>query len=364
MKICGLFLQNRLQTPYLVQAMARIRLRDIAERAGVSEATVSRVLNDRPGVSAPTRSAVGDAMRALGLAAPDRVRHTEGLVGLIVPELDNPIFPALAQAIENRLAAAGFTAVLGCATQEGVDEDDYVEMLAERGVSGIVFVSGRHADMSADQRSYHELLARGMPIVLVNGHHPGIDAPSVSCDDRHASRLAVAHLASLGHERIGFVSGPQRYVVVQRKLEGFHAAMSDAGLSVDPSLVSVDAVFSVEGGHAVAPQLLGSGATAVVAASDLIALGVVRAANETGLAVPADISVVGFDDTALRAFTDPPLTTVRQPVRAMAELAARLLIDQVRAAGPHTPQREYLFRPELVVRGSSAPAGALAASGR
>src|SRR5215510_12827450 len=150
--------------------MAAARLLDIALQAQVSEATVSRVLNDKPGVSPETRQAVLTALDVLGYERPTKLRkRSAGLVGLVVPELDNPIFPAFAQVIESVLAQHGYTPVLCTQTPGGVTEDEYVEMLLDRQVSGIIFVSGLHADTAADKERYHRLVGRGLPIVLVNG---------------------------------------------------------------------------------------------------------------------------------------------------------------------------------------------------
>lgn len=335
----------------------RARLSDIAQQAEVSEATVSRVLNDRPGVSAETRQAVLTALDVLGYERPARLRkRSAGLVGLVVPELDNPIFPMFAQIIESALAQQGYTPVLCTQTAGGVTEDEYVEMLLDRQVSGIIFDSGLHADSSADHDRYRKLLARPMPIVLVNGFAPGVDAPFVSCDDRAAGELAVNHLVALGHRRIGLISGPDRFVPVQRKVAGYRSAMrallgtEDAELD---ELISLS-LFGVEGGHAAATRLLDRGATGFVCGSDLMALGAIRAARQRGLNVPGDVSVVGYDDSPLIAFTDPPLTTVRQPIRAMAVAAVRALVDEIR--GHAAPHSEYVFRPELVVRASTAVA--------
>lgn len=331
----------------------RVRWRDVAHVAGVSEATVSRVMNGRPGVSARTRDVVLRAVDQLGAAALVRPRQLEaGLVGLIVPELDNPIFPALAQLVEARLASAGYTCVLGCTTQD-VDEVEYFGMLVERGVAGIVMVSGLHADSTGDHAPYRELLARGVPMVFINGYTPDVPAPFVSCDDRYAAGLAVRHLASLGHRRIGFVSGTPRLVVVHRKLDGYRRALAEVAADIGDELI-VETVFSVEGGRASTEHLVENGATAVVAASDLLALGTILGAREHGLTVPDQWSAVGFDDTALMAYTDPPLTTVRQPIQAMCDHATRLLLDQL--GGGTVAGREFLFRPELVVRASTAPA--------
>jgi alanine racemase len=333
----------------------RARLQDIAAQAEVSEATVSRVLNDRPGVSAETRQAVLTALDVLGYERPARLRkRSAGLVGLVVPELDNPIFPAFAQIIESALAQAGYTPVLCTQTPGGVSEEEYVEMLLDRQVSGIVFVSGVHADTSKGTERYRALVSRPLPIVLINGFVADVEAPFISCDDRVAGELAVSHLVALGHRRIGFISGPERYTPVQRKLAGYRSTMQrllGAGETELDELVSLS-LFGVEGGAAAAGRLLDRGVTGVVCGSDLMALGAIREARRRGLTVPADLSVVGYDDSPLIAFTDPPLTTVRQPVQAMAVAAVRALVDEI--DGHAAPHSEYVFRPELVVRSSTA----------
>jgi len=331
----------------------RARLADIADQAGVSEATVSRVLNDRPGVSAATREAVITALDVLGYERPIRLRSGSGLVGLVVPELENPIFPAFAQVMETLLAQHGYTPVLCTQTPGGVGEDEYVELLLDRGVSGIIFVSGMHADAHADNDRYRNLIDRGLPIVFVNGYAAHIDAPFISDDDVYAMNLAVAHLTSMGHERIGLAVGPERFVPVVRKRNGFVQAMrTHTNLSDDDiqSLI-VQTLFSVEGGQAAAHHLLAQGVTAMVCGSDLMALGAIRTLRHRGLEIPKDCSVVGYDDSPLMAFTDPPLTTVRQAVGPMATAAVQALVDEIN--GSQAPRDEFLFRPELVVRAST-----------
>ncbi|MFI6943121.1 LacI family DNA-binding transcriptional regulator [Streptomyces sp. NPDC050418] len=331
------------------------RLADIAAQASVSEATASRVLNGKPGVASSTRRRVLAALDVLGYERPVRLQQrSAGLIGLVIPELTNPIFPAFAQVIEQVLAGHGYTPVLCTQMPGGATEDELVEQLEQRGVNGIVFLSGLHADTSADPARYERLGARGVPFVLINGYHPQIEASFVSPDDRAAAAMAVRHLVDLGHERIGLAVGPTRYVPAQRKAEGFVTALhellglprGDAELRVQRTL------FSVEGGQAAAGVLLDQGCTGVVCASDLMALGAVREARRRGLDVPRDVSVVGYDDSPLIAFTDPPLTTVRQPVQAMATAAVGALLEELH--GNPVQRTEFVFQPELVVRGSTA----------
>ncbi|WP_020391607.1 LacI family DNA-binding transcriptional regulator [Kribbella catacumbae] len=335
---------------------SRARLADIAVKAGVSEATVSRVLNGKPGVADETRQAVLTALDVLGFERPTRLRRrSAGLIGLVMPELINPIFPAFAQVIESALSQRGYTPVLCTQSPSGATEEEYVEMLLERGVSGIIFVSGLHADTGTDHGRYQSLVERNLPVVFVNGWLPGVEAPFISCDEYAAMELAVSHLVALGHKRIGFASGPERFTVVQRKLAGYRTTMkaqlglTDADLD---ELVELS-MFGVEGGHAAAQRLLDADVSAVVCGSDMMALGVIRAARQRGLDIPTGLSVVGYDDAPMMEFTDPPMTTVRQPVNAMALAAVQSLLEEVR--GHTTPHTEFLFRPELVVRNTTGP---------
>lgn len=336
----------------------RTRLSDLAEQAGVSTATVSRVLNGKPGVASSTRQAVLAALDVLGYERPSVLRgRSAGLVGLIVPELTNPVFPAFAQAIESILAQRGYTPLLCTQAPGGTTEDEYVSTLVDHSVDGIVFVSGLHADTRADHTRYAMLRSQGVPIVLVNGYAPGIDAPFISPDDAASVDVAVQHLVTLGHRRIGLAIGPERYVPSRRKLAAFLAALVRHGLADDEATAREhvrSSLYTLEGGQAVAGELLDAGHSAVVCASDLMALGAVRAARARGLSVPDDVSVVGYDDAPLIAFTEPPLTTVRQPVEAMARATVSALLTEIQ--GEQATRTELLFAPELVVRGSTGAA--------
>ncbi|WP_090030939.1 LacI family DNA-binding transcriptional regulator [Cellulomonas marina] len=328
---------------------------DLAELAGVSTATVSRVLNGKHGVSTQARQAVLAALDVLGYERPEKLRsRSVGLVGLIVPELSNPVFPAFAQVIETMLTERGYTPLLCTQSPGSTTEDQYVDVLLEHGVAGIVFVSGLHADTTASTERYERLLHRNMPVVFVNGAAHGIAAPTVSTDDAAAIDLAVRHLVQMGHRSIGLAIGPGRFLPAQRKRAAFlrnlaeHLGVEDG----EPHVVST--LYTVEGGQAAAQQLFASGHTAVVCSSDLMALGAVRAARSMGLQVPGDVSVVGFDDSPLVAYTDPPLTTVRQPVQAMGHAAVSALVAEINRSS--AARTELLFQPELIVRGSTGPA--------
>ena len=330
--------------------MDQPRLLDIAHHAGVSEATVSRVLNGKAGVSAATRETVLAALDELGYERSGRPQRSRaGLVGLIIPELSNPIFPAMAQVIEQVLARHAYIPVLCTQTPGGATEDELVDLLVERDVTGIVFVSGVHADMSADHTRYARLTASGVPFVLIDGYSERISAPFVSVDDGAAMRMSVEHLVELGHERIGLALGPDRFVPVVRKVAGFTEAMAARGLAEAGRVQH--SLFTLEGGRAATDALLDDGCTAIVCGSDIMALGAIRAVRARGLDVPRDVSVVGFDDSPMTAFTDPPLTTIRKPVEAMSTAAVDALVDEIRGSTAH--RTEFLVQPELVLRGST-----------
>jgi DNA-binding LacI/PurR family transcriptional regulator len=339
----------------MTRAPAR-RLAEVARKVGVSEATVSRVLNGKSGVSESTREAVLTALDVLGYERPTQLRGQRArLVGLVLPELQNPIFPALAEVIGGALAQRGFTPVLCTRTAGGLSEADYVDMLLDQHASGVVFAGGHFAEIAAPHEHYRLLRSRGVPVVLVNAAVDNLDFPCVSADDIAAAGQSFRHLVSLGHERIGLVVGPEDHMPSRRKLAAFADHVRQAGFSVAPV---EHALFSLEGGQAATTRILRQGVTGVICASDVLALGAIRAVRRAGLSVPGDVSVIGFDDSGFMNCTDPPLTTVRQPIESMGKAAVALLVNQMEAVT--VQPEELLFEPELVVRESTGPAPALA----
>jgi DNA-binding LacI/PurR family transcriptional regulator len=335
------------------------RLADVAQKVGVSEATVSRVLHGKAGVSDSTREAVLRALDVLGYERPTQLRGNRArLVGLVLPELQNPIFPALAEVIGGALAQRGFTPVLCTRTAGGLSEADYVELLLDQHASGVVFAGGHFAELASPHEHYRLLHARGIPAVLVNAAVDNLDFPCVATDDMTAAGQAFRHLASLGHERIGLVVGPEDHMPSRSKLASFADHVQRAGLTVAPV---EHTLFSIEGGQAAATRMLRQRVTGIICGSDVLALGAIRAVRRAGLRVPGDVSVVGYDDSWLLNCTDPPLTTVRQPIESMGKAAVALLVNQMESVSAHP--ETLLFEPELVVRGSTGPApGELAPS--
>lgn len=328
------------------------RLDEIAQQAAVSKATVSRVLNERPGVSEQMRQAVLTAIDVLGLERPSGLRpRSSGLVGLILPSLEDLIYPLFAQVVQTNLARLGFTPVLCIQNRDGAGEDEYVGMLLDRGVSGIIFVAGQHADTKADRTRYDGLVAQRLPIVFVNGFVPDLPAPFVSSDDQAAGELAVHHLEALGHKRIGLLLASSTNVSSMRQAEGYRKAMRHQFAVMNDDWIDIS-FEGEDGGYAGAIRLIDKGVSAVICGSDLLALGAIHALSQRGLRVPQDVSVIGYGDATIMAHTAPPLTTVRQPMLAMGTFTAHTLVNCIH--GESVPMGESLFPPELVIRGSTS----------
>ncbi|WP_327118282.1 LacI family transcriptional regulator [Streptomyces sp. NBC_01341] len=332
--------------------MAKRRLSQVAEYAGVSEATVSRVLNGSPDVASATREAVLSALDVCGIERPRRYRaERAALIGLVVPDLQNPIFSAFAEALCGLLNKRGLIPVLCTRTADGVSEAHYIEMLLQQNIGGIVFIGASYADAGPEHG--RALRERRIPMVLINAADENPGVAQVRVDDALAADQALTHLAALGHERIGMVLGPVGHVPSARKLAGFAAFCARRGVAADDwRRLVVHALFTMEGGATALPRLLAEGVTGIVCASDALALGAVRGARRQGVSVPRDLSVVGFDDSPFMVATDPPLTTARQPIQAMASAVVASLAAQIEG---HAGANELMmFDTELIVRGSTA----------
>jgi DNA-binding LacI/PurR family transcriptional regulator len=283
---------------------------------------------------------------------PGRLPAT-GVIGLLLPNFENPIFPTIAQALEARTAATGYASILCTTRSAAFREVEYVHMLLDRQVDGMIFVSCEMTNLSGEHDHYSRLVAEGARLVFVNGALNALDIPSVGVDERAAAELATQHLLELGHTRIAFASGPTYYLPARQKAAGWESALLAAGITRDGLLAHED--FTVEGGLRVGRKLLklSDRPTGVICSNDLMAIGILQAAAEAGLSVPKDLSVVGFDGIEASSWTNPPLTTIEQPIDEIAQTAVdalRVLIEDPR------PLPNSYFRPNLRVRSSTGPA--------
>jgi DNA-binding LacI/PurR family transcriptional regulator len=289
-------------------------------------------------------------MRELLYVPPAR-RADTGLIGVLVPELANPIFPALAQAIETRAAPDGLASILCNTGEAAFREVDYVHMLLDRRVEGMIFISCEMTNLKGEHAHYARLREEGARLVFVNGALPSLGVPSISVDEQAAGELATRHLIALGHERIGFVAGPAHYLPTQQKGLGRESALRAAGLDSRELVAYGD--FGVDGGRTAARRLLtrDDRPTGVICSSDVMAIGVLLEAHALGLRVPQDLSVVGFDGIDATAWTVPSLTTVEQPIGEIAEAAVDML--EALIADPGKPMPSLTFHPRLREGGST-----------
>jgi LacI family repressor for deo operon, udp, cdd, tsx, nupC, and nupG len=329
-------------------------IRDVARAAGVSTATVSRVLGRPDLVNAETRTSVMAAIESLGYtpnAAAKSLRTLRsGKVLVTVPDIANPFFSLILQGIESAALRAGYAVLLGDTQHDDKREQQYALMLQRREADGLIFLGHRLPKAAA-------ALVRSMPrgqAPVVNGceFSPGLGVPSVHIDNAKAAYEVIEHLAQLGHRHVGVVTGPSASPLTRDRLKGAmaRAARDTARIAI----TEAGGDFSIESGIAAGDQLL-SGArppTGIFCFNDEMAIGVLHAARQRGLHVPTDVSVVGFDDIRFAQYSDPPLTTIRQPMRELGEATVRLLInilggnvkDAVSVTLPHA----------LIVRGSTA----------
>ena len=332
-------------------------LRDVAAAARVHPAMASRALNPetRILVSEETARRVTDAAARLGyrpnpVARSLRTRRSH-TVGVLIPDLNNPLFPPIVRGLEDKLAGAGYVALIGNTDAEASRERTLFEQMRARHVDGFALATATmHDELLA------EAAAADVPVVLMNRLAPDYSFPSVSVDNEQGARMAVTHLARLGHTRIAHVAGPQEASTGLSRLRGFRDGMAMHGLAVDEGLIAYAGRYTVEEGARCCRELLARHGdldfTAVAAANDMLAVGCYTALDERSLQCPEDISVIGFNDMPFIDRLRPPLTTVRFPHYQLGTEAAQLLLERI--GGSEGPVKILYLAPELVVRGSTS----------
>ncbi len=332
-----------------------VTLREVAQAAGVHPGTASRALNDstRSLVRPATVQRVLAAASELGykpnlLARSFKTRRTNS-VGIVIPDINNPLFPPMVRGVEARLFQDGYVALLAN-TESDLDRQRRIfEGMVDRRVDGLVLATARRHDVSIS-----ELEEEGIPVVLLNRVVEDRTFSSVSVDDAAGIGLVVEHLRSLGHERIGHIAGPQSMSTGYARYNGFVSAMQSTGAHVNERYAAFAESFSIEEGERCAETLLrlADRPTAIIAGNDMLALGCYSAAERAGLGCPEDVSIVGFNDMPFIDRVNPPLTSVRIPHYELGVHAAELLLGRLR--DPDTPVKVVHLPPQLVVRGSTA----------
>ena len=330
-----------------------VTIYDVAREAGVSLATVSRVINNSPYVKPSTRQRVQETMERLGyepnLVASALMTKRTRLLALLVPDISNPFFAEVAWGVEDAAASLNYNCVICNVGDDTHKQAAYVNVLRRKGIDGIIFATAAH-----DDRLVLNLSKRQYPITLMARDVPAAAVNRVLTDDRLGAALAAKHLLELGHRHMAIVTEPARIHSSAERRRGFAAALEGAGL--EPVVIEADG-SDINAGIRASRRLLDlrPRPTAVFCANDMLAIGVLQAAAAAGVRVPAELSVVGFDGTPLAQIASPPLTTVVQPMREMGRVAVRLLIESLQNGGE--PKRVVLD-PHLHRGGSTGPAPA------
>jgi len=336
--------------------LARVKIEQIAELSGVSRSTVSRVLNADPNVKESTRARVADVIERMNyhpnMVARRLASGRTHIIGLVIPTgvaalFTDPFFPNLIQGAASVCSARDYSVMLWLAEPE--QERRTIGQVAHNGLLDGVIV----ANTLLEDPLLEKLLEVGLPFILVGRHPTNPNVSYVDVDNMNSAREAVKYLLRLGRRRVGTVTGPQRLISGADRRAGYEAALRERGLPCDPALMA-EGDYTEMGGYMATQRLLAQQPDAIFVASDTMALGVLRALREAGYAVPADVAVVSFDDLPFAARTEPPLTTIRQPIQRTGQIAAETLIEMIeeRAFEP----RRIILPTELVIRATCGTA--------
>jgi LacI family transcriptional regulator len=330
-----------------------VNIKDVALRAGVSVTTVSHVVNSTRFVKADTRLRVEEAVRTLGYVPSGVARslkqNTTHTFGVLIPNNSNPYFAEILRGVENRCFAAGYNVVLCNSNDDAQRQASYLRVLAEKRIDGLILVAA-HQD-AALRAVLREMKT---PVVLLDREVPGLDCDLVEVDHLAGGLMATRHLLKLGHARVACISGPPALSPSSQRRAGWKKALAEAGVErYEGDLARGD--FSSRSGYQAMQSLLKRGPrpSAVFVCNDLMAFGAMAAVHEAGLQVPGHISIIGYDDIELAAYSTPALTTVAQPKLQIGTLAADLLIE--RAQSNRSEGRRIILEPHLKIRASAAP---------
>jgi len=333
-----------------VNLKQRLTIAEVAREAGVSSQTVSRVINDRPDVAPETRQRVQEVIKNLGyqpsaIARSLASRRTHTL-GLITADFSDYFFTQVIAGAEAEARKHGYFFMLGSTERNPQDEPEYIRLLTERHVEGILFA---RPSTEPDESHLLGLLRDEVPIVTTAYHLPGANLTVVDVDNVDGAQQATRYLLECGRRQVAMITGPQHWKSVSDRTCGYQLALEAASIPVNPDLI-VAGDWSYLSGYRAMQELLERGCpfSAVFAQNDQMAIAALRALNEAGRRVPQDVAIVGYDDIPAAEYCEPPLTTIRQPMREVGEVATRLLIQAVEEPG--AAQGEILLKAELIWR--------------
>ena len=325
-----------------------VTIREVAKECGLSVSAVSQVLNGKEvGIPQKTKEKVRAAAEKLryrpNAAARSLVTSRSDTVGVLVPDISNAFFGEAFKEIQRRMGEEGFDVLLCSGDGTAKQDERFLRLFAARGADGLIVAPAAETLEEKNAEKFAALLEEIRITYVYLDRYPALPCARVSADHRAGGYAAARCLLKNGHTKIGCIAGPAALVGARLRLEGFCDALAEAGIRP----LAINAPFTAEGGERAAKALFGRGLTALFASDDLQAYGAMRAAAETGVRIPDDVSLVGYDDLQFSALANPPLTTVSQPVKDMATAAAELLLRRMRGEDAESPP---LFAPRLIER--------------
>lgn len=337
--------------------MKKVTIKDIANQAGVSPTTVSLVLNGR------TTSVSEKTVKRIRLIAKEMnylpnhiarslVTKETKTVGLVIPNIGNPFFAGLALALEGAIASEGYQLLLTNTNENYRKDIEHIKLLSARGVDGLLITLSPVSDGEAESRVKETINGLDIPVVAIDRWIEGLSCNRASIDHSKGAYLAVKHLIDEGHERIATVTGPLSTYTGAKRLAGYKMALAEASLPYREELVFAGD-YTYEKGYSLGPRVFAQTPTAVFAANDMMAIGLLRSAREQGIEVPEDLSVIGFDNLLMASLIEIPLTTVNQPLEDLGRRAAKMLFDKMRLG--KTLDHNVELDPEVIVRSTTAP---------
>jgi DNA-binding LacI/PurR family transcriptional regulator len=328
-----------------------VSIYDIAKKARVSPSTVSRALEDHPHIKAETKKRIQELAKEMeyvpSTVAKSLAANKTWTIGMVLASISDPFMGRVIEGVERVAIGAGFNVFISTSQNDRQQEIAAIKMLQKRRVDGIIVIASHLFDQ------YPRFFERSkIPIVIINEQNPGETMHFVTVDDVQAARLAVEHVLALGHRRIGYVGVTNRPKSNQYRLKGYQDALEAAGIASDPTLIFTSQSIEdhAKGGEASLEPLLAAGATAVFCFNDTTAIGLLAACYKHGVCVPDNLSITGFDDIDMAAYTIPPLTTIRQPRFELGQRSMHMMLDLLAGQEPEN----QIIPGELVVRQTTA----------
>ena len=328
-----------------------VTIKDIAKRLNLSYSTVSRALNSSSLVNSKTMKLIKEEAKRMGYTpnalARGLVLQKSGIIGMVIPDITNPFFPAIARGAEDEASERGYNLLI-CNSDWNVDmETRHLSLIEERKVEGLILSS-----INVQNKYLEKIIDQGYPLVFISRVYPGVNVNFVGVDTEYGGYLAGKHLAELGHRRMAFIGGSFNVDSVQGRYKGFRKALDENGIAFDEAN-AIEGEFNIESGYEKALTLLKNKGkvTGIFAANGLIAVGVIRAAREFGYLIPEELSIIGYDDIFLASLPGIELTTIFQEKRNMGKLAAQLLLDEIETGKDlKKDKKRIILTPRLIVR--------------